>query len=189
MFGGRFGGLCTQGQHFFNEDGELYRALAALIELRKKLLPLRRGRQVLHHISGDGVQFGLPHRLGERMRSLVCWSRLLVDQEVLVALNTDEEQPVTAYSTVAPTFRVEGDQFQRIFWYAPRPGAAPPSSLTVERRSDQLAVQMTLPPAGFVIYHAAPGLHRLGPNPPPDLKPWHPPAAHGSAHMEEKRPQ
>jgi glycosidase len=189
MFGGRFGGLCTQGRHFFNEDGELYRALAALIELRKKLLPLRRGRQVLHHISGDGVHFGLPHRLGERMRSLVCWSRLLVDQEVLVALNTDEEQPVTAYSTVAPTFRVEGDQFQRIFWYAPRPGAAPPSSLTVERRSDQLAVQMTLPPAGFVIYHAAPGLHRLGPNPPRDLKPWHPPAAHGSAHMEVKRPQ
>ena len=30
MFGGRFGGLCTQGRHFFNEDGDLYRALAAL---------------------------------------------------------------------------------------------------------------------------------------------------------------
>ena len=52
MFGGRFGGLCTQGRHFFNEDGDLYRALAALIDLRKKLLPLRRGRQVLHRISG-----------------------------------------------------------------------------------------------------------------------------------------
>ena len=90
MFGGRFGGLCTQGRHFFNEDGDLYRALAALIDLRKKLLPLRRGRQVLHHISGDGVSFGLPHRLGERMRSLVSWSRLFVDQEVLVAVNTDE---------------------------------------------------------------------------------------------------
>ncbi len=45
MFGGRFGGLCTQGRHFFNEDGDLHRALAALIDLRKKLLPLRRGRQ------------------------------------------------------------------------------------------------------------------------------------------------
>ena len=85
MFGGRFGGLCTQGRHFFNEDGDLYRALAALIDLRKKLLPLRRGRQVLHHISGDGVTFGLPHRLGDRMRSLVSWSRLFIDQEVLVA--------------------------------------------------------------------------------------------------------
>jgi hypothetical protein len=44
-----------------------YQALAALIDLRKKLLPLRRGRQTLHHISGDGVTFGLPHRLGDRM--------------------------------------------------------------------------------------------------------------------------
>jgi glycosidase len=177
MFGGRFGGLCTQGRHFFNEDSDLYRALAALIDLRKKLLPLRRGRQVLHDISGDGVHFGLPHRQGERMRSLVCWSRLLVDHEVLVALNTDEGQPVSAYSTVAPTFRVEGDLFNRIFWYASKPCAAPPDTLTVERpHGGPLAVRLTLPPAGFAIYQAAPGLHRLGPNPPPDLKPWQPPS-------------
>jgi glycosidase len=175
MFGGRFGGQCTQDRHFFNEDSDLYRSLAALTDLRKKLLPLRRGRQALHHISGDGVHFGLPHRLGERMRSLVCWSRLLVDQEVLVAVNTDEEQPVTAYSTVAPTFRVEGDRFNRIFWCSSKPAAAPLPSLTVERRNGgPLAVRITLPPAGFVIYQASPGLHRLGPNPPPDLKPWQP---------------
>ena len=129
MFGGRFGGLCTQGRHFFNEDGDLYRALAALIDLRKKLLPLRRGRQALHRVSGDGVTFSLPHRLGDRMRSLVSWSRLFIDQEVLIAMNTDEAQPVTAYSTVAPTFRVEGDQFHLIFWYAPKSAAPPPSDL------------------------------------------------------------
>jgi glycosidase len=175
MFGGRFGGLCTQGRHFFNEDGDLYQALAALIDLRKKLLPLRRGRQALHHISGDGVTFGLPHGLGERMRSLVAWSRLFADQEVLVALNTDEAHPVTAYTTVAPTFRLEGDQFHRIFWYAPKRCEPPPTSLTVERRSGALAVRMTLPPAGFAIYQATPSLNRLGPNPAADLKPWQPP--------------
>jgi glycosidase len=179
MFGGRFGGRCTQGRHFFNEDGDLYRSLAALIDLRKKLLPLRRGRQSLHHISGDGVTFGLPHRLGDRMRSLVCWSRLFTDQEVLVAVNTDEAQSVTAWSTVAPTFRVEGDQFHLIFWYSPKGGSPPPSLLTVERKNGPLAVRMTLPPAGFAIYQAAPGLDRLGPSPAPDLKPWHPRAAHG----------
>ena len=180
MFGGRFGGLCTQGRHFFNEDGDLYQALAALIDLRKKLLPLRRGRQVLHHISGDGVSFGLPHRLGERMRSLVSWSRLFVDQEVLVALNTDEAHPVTAYSTVAPTFRVEGDEFRLNFWHAPKEVSPPPSSLSVERKSGPLAVRITLPPAGFAIYQAAPGLNRLGPTPPPDLKPWHPRTPRGA---------
>jgi hypothetical protein len=179
MFGGRFGGLCTQGRHFFNEDGDLYRALAALIDLRKKLLPLRRGRQALQYISGDGVTFGLPRRLGERMRSLVCWSRLFVDQEVLVVLNTDEAEPVTAYSTVAPMIRVEGDEFHLIFWYAPKSASPPPTSLTVEGRNGPLAVRITLPAAGFAIYQAAPSLDRLGPSPPPDLKPWHPPASRG----------
>jgi hypothetical protein len=104
----------------------------------------------------------------------VCWSRLFADQEVLVAVNTDEARPVTAYSTVAPTFRVEGDQFHRLFWYAPKSDAAPPPSLAVERKGGLLAVRMTLPPAGFAIYQAAPGLHRLGPHPPADLKPWQP---------------
>jgi glycosidase len=179
MFGGRFGSHCSQGRHFFNEDGDLYRALAALMALRKKLLPLRRGRQALHHISGDGVTFGLPHRLGERMRSLVSWSRLFIDQEVLLAVNTDEGQPVTAYSTVAPTFRVEGDRFHLLFWYAPRRASPPPPTLTVERGNGPLAVRMTLPAAGFAIYQAAPGLDRLGPSPPPDLKPWHPRGARG----------
>jgi glycosidase len=177
MFGGRFGSLCSQGRHFFNEDGNLYRALAALIDLRKKLLPLRRGRQALHHISGDGVNFGLPQLMGERMRSLVSWSRLFVDQEVLVAVNTDEAQQITAYSTVAPNFRVEGDEFRLIFWHCPKACSPPPATLTVERRSGRLALRMTLPPAGFVLYQAAPGLNRLGPSPAPDLKPWRPPAA------------
>jgi hypothetical protein len=175
MFGGRFGGLCTQGRHFFNEESDLYRALAALIELRKKLLPLRRGRQALHSISGDGVTFGQPRRMGDRMRSLVSWSRLFIDQEVLVAVNTDEAQTATAYSTVAPTFRVEGDEFHLIYWHAPKGVAAPPSSLTVERRNGPLAVRMTLPPAGFAIYQVAPGLERLG-HSPPDFKPWPPPS-------------
>jgi glycosidase len=177
MFGGRFGSFCTQDRHFFNEEGELYRALAELIELRKKLLPLRRGRQALHHISGDGVTFGLPHRMGDRMRSLICWSRLFIDQEVLVAMNTDEAQPVTAYSTVAPTFRVEGDQFRLIYWHAPKDSPPPPEFLTVKRTGGPLAVRMTLPPAGFAIYQASPGLERLACSPPPDLKSSQPRAA------------
>jgi hypothetical protein len=180
MFGGRFGSFCTQGRHFFNEDEDLYRALAALMDVRKKLLPLRRGRQVLHHISGDGAHFGLPHRMGDRMRSLVSWSRLFMDQEVLVALNTDVDNVVTAWSTVAPTFRLEGDRLHLLFWYAPCMARAPASctpptsTLTVERKNGPLAVELVLPPAGFAIYQAAPGLDRLGPNRPPDLKPWQP---------------
>src|SRR5262249_57322486 len=116
---------------------------------------------------------------------LVSWSRILIDEEVLVAFNTDEGRPVTAYSTVVPIFRVEGDKLHLIFWYAPKPVPPPPSSLTVERKSDLLAVRMTLPPASFVMYRAAPGLHRLGSSPPPDLKPWQPRAAHSGSQGEK----
>jgi hypothetical protein len=112
------------------------------------------------------------------MRSLVSWSRLFTDQEVLIAMNTDEAQPVTAYSTVAPTFHVEGDQFHLIFWYAPKSAAPPPFTLTVECNGGPPAVRMTLPSAGFAIYQAAPGLARLGPSPPPDLKLGQPDSAH-----------
>jgi glycosidase len=160
MFGGRFGGKCTQNRHFFDEDAALYKALSGLIDLRKKLLPLRRGRQMLHEISGDGFAFGLPHLMGKRMRSIVAWSRLFVDQEVLVALSTDQEQPLTAYSTVAPRFRASGDLLKLIFWHTPAASPMPPEELVVEHRGDRLAVRLTVPPAGFVIYQATPGLDR-----------------------------
>lgn len=180
MFGGRFGGLCTQGRHFFNEQNHLYRALAALTALRRQSLALRRGSQVLHRISGDGVNFGHPHRVGgERMRSLVCWSRLFLDQETLVVLNTDEAQTVTAWSTVGPLLRVDGDEFHLIFWHAPKPAAPPAAGLTVEHRAGLSTVRITLPPAGFAIYQASPALHRFGPHPPPDLQPWAQTAWHG----------
>jgi len=187
MFGGRFGGLCTQGRHFFDEQSHLYRALASLTELRKQLLTLRRGSQVLHRISGDGVNFGHPRRIGgARMRSLVCWSRLFLDQETLVVFNTDESNTVAAWSTVAPMLRVEGDQFRLIFWHAPKPAAPPATALTVEQRAGLPTVQIELPPAGFAIYHASPALHRLGPNPPQDLMPWTESTWHGAIRKNRK---
>jgi glycosidase len=174
MFGGQFGGLCTQGRHFFDEQSRLYRALSSLAAARKQLLTLRRGSQVLHRVSGDGVSFGHPRRIGpERMRSLVCWSRIFMDQETLVVFNTDESQSTAAWSTVAPLLRMDGDKFKLIFWHAPNPGAAPPAqTLTVEHRAGSPTVRIELPPAAFAIYQAAPALHRFGPHPPQELRPW-----------------
>ena len=172
MFGGTFGGKCSQGRHFFNEDEPLYKALAELNDLRKKLLPLRRGRQMLHEISEDGISFGVPRLLGERMHSVISWSRLFVDQEVLIAFSTDQERPVTVYSTVSPRFRAEGDLFKQIFWHAPTFLEPPPLDLVVERRTGRLTVRLTVPPAGFVMYQADPSLNRLGPSPDPHQQPW-----------------
>lgn len=113
------------------------------------------------------------------MRTLICWSRLFLDQETLVVLNTDQSHDLAAWSTVAPMLRVDGDQFHLIFWHAPNAAAAPEKTLTVEQRAGLPCVRIHLPPAGFAIYHASPSLHRLGPNPPEDLKPWARKAWHG----------
>jgi hypothetical protein len=161
MFGGKFGGKCTQGRHFFDEESSFYKALAGLIKIRHAHMSLRRGRQLLHQISGDGVNFGLPRLMGEHMRSVVSWSRLFVDQEVLMAFSTDSEKRICVYSTVGPRFRAEGDRFSLIFWHAPQPAAPPPSEITVERKAQRLAARLIVPPAGFVMYEAISAVRSL----------------------------
>ena len=62
-FGGRFVGCVRRAG---TSSMRTASCTAPLIDLRKKLLPLRRGRQVLHRVSEDGVHFGLPHRVPGR---------------------------------------------------------------------------------------------------------------------------
>ena len=162
MFGGNFAGKCTRKRHFFDESGALYQAVSRLIQLRKNLLPLRRGRQMLHEISGDGINFGFPRIIGDRMLSIVSWSRIFIDQEVLVAFSSNREQAVAAYSAVSSRFRSERDVLKLIFWHAPRAATPPPAELAVENRGGVLAVHLMLPPAGFVVYQAPPGRQSLG---------------------------
>ena len=162
MFGGSFAGKCTRERHFFDESGALYQAASRLIQLRKNLLPLHRGRQMLHEISGDGINFGFPQIIGDRMLSIVSWSRIFIDQEVLVAFSTNREQPLAAYSAVSSRFRSERDVLKLIFWHAPGAGTPPPAELAVEDRGGTLAVYLMLPPAAFVIYQAPPGRQSLG---------------------------
>ncbi|HXY49267.1 MAG TPA: alpha-amylase family glycosyl hydrolase [Terriglobales bacterium] len=161
MFGGDFGGKCTRGHHFFDESAPLYQALSRLAHLRQDLLLLRRGRQMLHQISGDGTSFGFPHIMGDKMLAIVSWSRIFIDQEVLIAFSTDPEHTLSVYSTVASRFRSEGDWLKLLFWHAPRVSGSPPADLLVENRGGILAVHMSVPPAGFVIYQAPAGRQSL----------------------------
>ena len=89
MFGGKFGAFRSASRHCFNEDGKVYQELARILKLRKSEIALRRGRQFLREISGDGVNFGVPQRMGDRMLSVVAWSRIFDDREIVLALNTD----------------------------------------------------------------------------------------------------
>lgn len=148
MFGGPFGPFRSQGRHVFREDTPTYRDLARLLAVRRAEPALRRGRQYLRPISGNGVDFGLPRIVGGRMRSVVAWSRLFVDDEVVVAVNTDPSVALTAWVTVDDDLHAEGDRL-RCLYSSDR--AAEGSSVAVEARNGK-AVALTVAPGGVVVY-------------------------------------
>jgi hypothetical protein len=97
------------------------------------------------------VNFGLPALVGGQIRSIVAWSRLFNDEELLLAINTDPDQPRTAWVTVEDELHREGDALRRL--YATEPEGSP-ETLRVEARNGK-SVRLTAPAAGFVIYERA----------------------------------
>jgi glycosidase len=161
MFGGRFGGKCSKGVHFFDEEAPLFKAVSKLCALRHEWIALRRGRQYVHEISGDGAHFGPPVKFGERLHTLVSWSRVVADQELLVVFNTDEINAHELYTRLNPNLRTEGEELRLLFSYTPEseleqlesPRYAFPR-LKVERHGSALCVRVALGPAGIAIYAA-----------------------------------
>ena len=161
MFGGLFGAKCSQGVHFFDEEAPLFKAVSKLAELRRNTIALRRGRQYIHDISGNGEHFGPPTKFGDRVLTLVSWSRVIADQELLVVFNTDEREKHEVFSTLNPNLRQRDEEMQLLFSYAPGIGAEQVDSpryalskLRVEMRAGVLCTRVVLGPAGFAIYAA-----------------------------------
>ncbi|MBI4785209.1 MAG: alpha-amylase [Oscillatoriophycideae cyanobacterium NC_groundwater_1537_Pr4_S-0.65um_50_18] len=150
MFGGAFGAFRTKGVHFFNEDNPVYQELTKILGIRQKHMVLRRGRQYLREISApdNGVNFGLPEMMGGEMRSVVPWSRIFNDQEMLLAINTDYNQPRTAWVTIDNGLHQIGNVLKCIY---STDAAQRGQSVTVEARNGK-AVLVTIPAAGFVIF-------------------------------------
>ena len=148
MFGGEFGAFETRGKHFFNEEGSAYKELSKILAIRRKNIVLRRGRQFLRPISENGDNFGVPRMFGVEIRSVVPWSRIFNNQEVLLAINTDYFQPKKAWITIDNSLHNEGDKLKCI--YSTDRGQVDQEA-TVEARNGK-SVLITVPPAGFVIF-------------------------------------
>lgn len=148
MFGGEFGAFRTKGVHFFDESSSVYQELAKILEIRRAKKVLRRGRQYLRSISGDGVNFGLPTMLGNEIRSVIPWSRILSDREMLLAINTDYFQPKTAWVTIDNELHLAGNKLTCIY---STDASEVGNQIQVEARNGK-AVLLTVPPAGLVIY-------------------------------------
>ena len=148
MFGGTYGALESSGYHFFNENSEAYVELAKILKIRKAEITLRRGRQYLREISGDGNSFGLPRMFGTEIRSIVPWSRILDTQEIVVAINTDYNRALTAWTTIDNDLNAVGSAYSCIY---STDGNQIGARTAVAARNGK-AIQITVPAAGCVIY-------------------------------------
>lgn len=149
MFGGGFGAFRSKERHFFNEDTFVYRELAEILQIRKEKIPLRRGRQYLRPISGDGVNFGLPEMVGGRIRSIIPWSRIFSNKEILVLINNDYENSKTAWVTIDNNLHRAGDKMRCI--YSSQDKSRIGQEVTVEERNGK-SVKITAPACEFAIY-------------------------------------
>jgi hypothetical protein len=102
----------------------------------------------LREISGNGIDFGLPRMLGGQIRSVIPWSRIFNDQEILLAMNTDYAEPRSAWVTVDDGLHQAGQTLTCL--YSTNAGQIGQET-TVESRNGK-AVVLTLPAGGFVIY-------------------------------------
>ena len=152
MFGGAFGAFRSKGRHLFDEGAEAYRQIAAILAVRRQKAALRRGRQYLRQISGDGVNFGFPTLLGGQMLSVVPWSRLFDGEEVLCALNTDAQKARAAWVVVDHDLNEVGRQYRCLYSTDPAKTAR---MLTVEERGGCRCVELSVPAGGFVIFEQA----------------------------------
>lgn len=148
MFGGGFGPFRTRDRHVFREDTPTYRELARILALRRDVAALRRGRQYLRPISGDGVHFGFPRSLGGPIRSVVAWSRIFADDEVLVAVNTDPDAARTAFVVVDAGLHAAGDKLRCLY----STDHAQEGTLVQVEGGPGRQVEVTVPPGGFVAY-------------------------------------
>jgi glycosidase len=152
MFGGGFGAFRSRDRHFFNEDSYVYKELAKILEIRRNNLMLLRGRQYLREISGNGTDFGYPSGFGGMVRSVVAWSRIFNENEVVVAFNTDQFNPSTVWVVIDRSLHQPGDQFECV--YSSNDKSKQGERLSVAAQCNQAVhtLQLTIPACGFAIY-------------------------------------
>jgi glycosidase len=153
MHGGAFGGLQSSGKHFFNETHEVFQFVSKLCALRKREPALRGGRQYLREVSASGApgDFHYPQPLMGELKWVVAWSRLVLDREIVCAMNTDTEQELSVWVTVDNALSQDGQRFRCLLsTHSEMEG----EQSRVEARNGK-AIRIRVPAAGFVVFGPA----------------------------------
>jgi glycosidase len=154
MFGGAFGAFRTAGCHFFDPAHPAYLRIAAIARLRAGSgaagLALRRGRQYARETSAQGFDFTIP-----APGKLFAYSRILLEQEVVVAVNPNGALPDGAHVTIDAGLHPEGSSLKVLYhghWSdaelrTPSVGL----EVAVRRQGGRATIRVDLPPGGMII--------------------------------------
>ena len=117
MFGGKFGAFRSQNKHFFNEESSLYKGIKEIMSLRDENVALKHGRQYLRPITYHSEQeFFLPKKEDEeRITDIIAWSRVLSEEEYILAINNDIENKKEVYIKIDPYLNDENQKFVCIY--------------------------------------------------------------------------
>ncbi len=151
LFGGPFGAFRSTARHCFDEDAPAYKAIRDILSLRAKHPALRRGRQYLRELSRDRHCFYLPEVLGDRMRSIVAWSRILSEQEILLALNTSDTTE-RVYAIVDARLNASLEAYTCL--YSTDEAQTGTRAALSRTQSSAVVAEITVPPHGFTIWGA-----------------------------------
>ncbi len=104
-----------------------------------------------NQISESGVDgdFYYPQPIGGELRWVVAWSRIFADEEYLCAINTNAERPLTVWVTIDHSLHDSGGHMTCL--YATDAALMEDQQAVAARNGS--AIQITVPPAGVVIYH------------------------------------
>jgi glycosidase len=112
MFGGEFGAFRTQNRSFFDQNNPIYQEMKKLAELRKEYLNLRIGRQYLREVSNyKDVNFHFPQAGADRCKEIIAWSRILSQEEFLLAINCELKKEQSSKVIVDNELHKLGDKF------------------------------------------------------------------------------
>jgi len=95
----------------FSQGSSFYQQISRIASVRRSCPALRYGRFYFRPISGDGQHFGVSTFLN----GTLAFSRILMDQEILVAANTDAANPIAVSAIVDGTLNQPGDQLRVLY--------------------------------------------------------------------------
>jgi glycosidase len=107
----------------FSQNSLYYRHISQIAAVRRASPALRYGRFYFRPISGDKQNFGVSPFLN----GTLAFSRILMDQEIVIVANTDIVNPTPLYVIVDNTLNNPGDQFRIL--YSNKAVSQPPTAV------------------------------------------------------------